>query len=366
MRGRGVQVLIVGAGLAGLAAARTLTAWGAEVRIVERAPRPRATGAGIYLHANAIRALDDLGLAGDVAARALTIQRQQVGDRHGRLLFDLDTRDLWPGLGPCLALPRTDLHQVLLAGAKDVPVRWACGPEAISDSPDDVWVDFSDGTSAAFDLVIGADGVHSTVRRLVFNQSAARPAGQYAYRFLARWPDAPTTWSLRLGRKAAVLTIPVTAEHVYCYCDAPLTDPPRPLPDILAECGDPMPALLDRAEPDVHSAPNEDVVLDRWSQGVVVLIGDAAHATAPNMAQGAAMAVEDAIVLAESLSVADTISAALHAYERRRRPRTDWVLAQTRRREASRRLPPVLRDPLLHRAGRKLFHSNYRPLRATP
>jgi FAD-dependent urate hydroxylase len=214
--------------------------------------------------------------------------------------------------------------------------------------------------------VIGADGVHSTVRRLVFDQPAARPAGQYAYRFLARWTDAPTTWSLRLGRKSAVLTIPVTAEQVYCYCDAPLTDPPRPLPDILAECGAPVPDLLDRADLDVHSAPNEEVVLDRWSHGVVVLIGDAAHATAPNMAQGAAMAVEDAIVLAESLRVVDTIPEALYVYERRRRPRTDWVLAQTRRREASRRLPPAVRNPLLRRVGRKLFHSNYRSLRAAP
>jgi 2-polyprenyl-6-methoxyphenol hydroxylase-like FAD-dependent oxidoreductase len=177
--------------------------------------------------------------------------------------------------------------------------------------------------------------------------------------------SAPAMLQVRISELRTSLRT-VTAEQVYCYCDAPLTDPPQPLPDLLAECGEPMADLLDPAELEVHSAPNEEVILDRWSRGMVVLIGDAAHATAPNMAQGAAMAVEDAIVLTESLRVADTISEALQVYERRRRPRTDWVLAQTRRREASRRLPPALRNPLLHRVGRKLFHSNYQPLRAAP
>jgi 2-polyprenyl-6-methoxyphenol hydroxylase-like FAD-dependent oxidoreductase len=95
----------------------------------------------------------------------------------------------------------------------------------------------------------------------------------------------------------------------------------------------------------------------------VLLIGDAAHATSPNMAQGAAMALEDALVLAESLNAADSIPEALAAHERRRRPRTDWVLRQTHRRDRTRTLSPVLRNLVLKRLGRRIFDANYRPLR---
>ena len=104
-------------------------------------------------------------------------------------------------------------------------------------------------------------------------------------------------------------------------------------------------------------------MLDSWTHGPMLLIGDAAHATSPNMAQGAAMALEDALVLAESLDAADSIPQALAAHERRRRPRTAWVLRQTRRRDRTRTLSPALRNLVLKRFGRHIFHANYRPLR---
>jgi 2-polyprenyl-6-methoxyphenol hydroxylase-like FAD-dependent oxidoreductase len=88
-----------------------------------------------------------------------------------------------------------------------------------------------------------------------------------------------------------------------------------------------------------------------------------AHATSPNMAQGAAMALEDAIVLAECLTAAAGIAEGLTAYERRRRPRTQWVLRQTHRRDRTRTLPLAARNRLLRHFGQRIFHSNYRPLR---
>lgn len=104
----------------------------------------------------------------------------------------------------------------------------------------------------------------------------------------------------------------------------------------------------------------------RWSRGLVLLVGDAAHATSPNMAEGAAMALEDAIVLPEALAAASTIPEALRAFERRRRTRTDWVRRQTHRRDHLRGLPPAVRDLVLSRFGRRMFHANYRPLLAAP
>jgi FAD-dependent urate hydroxylase len=95
----------------------------------------------------------------------------------------------------------------------------------------------------------------------------------------------------------------------------------------------------------------------------VLLVGDAAHATSPNMAQGAAMALEDALVLAERLAAAGSILDALAEYERRRRPRTDWVLRQTHRRDRMRTLVPAVRNLVLKGFGRRIFHANHRPLR---
>jgi 2-polyprenyl-6-methoxyphenol hydroxylase-like FAD-dependent oxidoreductase len=112
----------------------------------------------------------------------------------------------------------------------------------------------------------------------------------------------------------------------------------------------------------VHTAPIEEVTLDRWSHGSVLLIGDAAHATSPNMAEGAAMALEDGLVLAECLGAERSIAQAIARFEARRRPRTDWVRAQTHRRDRTRNLPPTLRNLVLRRWGPNIFHTNYRPL----
>jgi len=139
----------------------------------------------------------------------------------------------------------------------------------------------------------------------------------------------------------------------------------------LSDYAEPVPTLLDALDTiggrsAVHTAQIEEVVLDSWSRSGVLLIGDAAHATSPNMAQGAAMALEDAIVLAESLTAADSVAEALSVYEHRRRPRTDWVLAQTHRRDRARTLHPAIRRMVLKRLGRRIFRSNYRPLRDRP
>jgi 2-polyprenyl-6-methoxyphenol hydroxylase-like FAD-dependent oxidoreductase len=370
MRGEGLRVLIVGAGIAGLAAARALDGWGATVAIVERAAAPMAEGTGIYLPGNAVRALTSLGYGPQVAEVAVDIERQRFADHRGGVLFDVDVADVWNGVGPCLALHRAALHHVLLDGIPDVPVRWERTPQLVTLDDGRVAVDLGDGASEGYDLVLGADGLHSTVRRLVFDGHAPRPLGQYARRFIVARPQAAPTWAVRLGQTSSFLTIPIGDGRIYCYCDGPLTDPPAPLRDLLAGYAEPVPTLLDaldetdNAYGTVHAGAVEEVVLDSWSRGgAVLLIGDAAHATSPNMAQGAAMALEDAIVLAESLTSCASIPDALAAYERRRRPRTNWVLRQTHRRDRTRTLAPALRNLVLKRFGQRIVHANHRLLR---
>jgi 2-polyprenyl-6-methoxyphenol hydroxylase-like FAD-dependent oxidoreductase len=209
------------------------------------------------------------------------------------------------------------------------------------------------------------------VRRLIFDAPEPRSVGQYARRFVVSRPDSTPVWSVLLGPGSSVLTVPIDEGRVYCYCDGPIDSTPTPLRQQLARYAQPVGELLDALDacdagngsPTVHADTVEEVVLDSWTHGPVLLMGDAAHATSPNMAQGAAMALEDALVLAESLGTAGSIAGAAAAYERRRRPRTDWVRRQTHRRDRTRSLRPAVRNAVLKGFGRRIFRANYRPLR---
>ncbi|MEH1164575.1 FAD-dependent monooxygenase [Micromonospora sp. CPCC 205539] len=370
MRGDGVRVLIVGGGVAGLATVAALRTWGATMDVVERTPGPTDSGTGIYLTGNATRVLDVLGLREPIADVAVEITRQRSTNQRGRRLFDIDVAALWHGVGPCVSLPRAHLHRALLDGIGEIPIRWGRQPVALVREGDLVAVEFDDGGTERYDLVIGADGVNSSVRRLAFDGQPARSLGQYAYRWLAPRIDAEPVWSVQLGRGKQFLTIPISDEQTYCYYnDGAVPDRPGWRDELGATYPEPAAAMLKALDSDastLHAGPNQEVVLDTWSRGPVLLVGDAAHATSPNMAQGAAMALEDAVVLAESLVAAGNLGKALRAYEARRRPRTDWVLGQTHRRDKATGLPPMLRDTVLSRLGERMFRSNYGPLFAQP
>ena len=363
---------MVGAGIAGLGAARALRRRGLTADVVEREPAWTHTGAGIYLPGNAARALRALGLEAAVAERGSLITHQRLCDHRGRLLADIDLADLWGDVGRCLALHRADLHEVLASHGDPVPARMGLSVQRLCQRADTVTVEFGDGNTDGYDLVIGADGIHSTVRQLAVGACAVRPVGRLAWRFVTECPPELTTWTVLLGRDVTFLAVPIGRGQVYCYCDAPIEPTPRlqgddvkgRLAELLTGFAAPVPAVLDTLGPDraVHVAPIEEVTLNAWSRGSVLLVGDAAHATSPNMAEGAAMALEDGLVLAECLTSGHPIAQAVARFQARRRPRTQWVLAQTHRRDRTRNLPPTLRNLVLRRWGRNIFHANYRPL----
>jgi FAD-dependent urate hydroxylase len=168
-----------------------------------------------------------------------------------------------------------------------------------------------------------------------------------------------------LCERAAFVVVPMGAGRLFCYADEAATAAPaEPLArvrEVFGDLGGPVPAVLDAIEK-VQVAVTDEVEIGSWSQGPVVLVGDAAHATAPTLAQGAAMALEDAVVLADSLRRAGSVPDALGEYERRRRPRTGWVLERTRDRDRLRDVAPSLRDPLLRRRGGTIFADHYKGL----
>jgi FAD-dependent urate hydroxylase len=219
---------------------------------------------------------------------------------------------------------------------------------------------------------VGADGLRSTIRRLAVDPHPPIPVGQHSWRFVTTCPSEITAWSVVLGPASSFLTIPIGQGRVYCYADVlvgpasppPGGDPARLLHERFTEFPAPVPWLLERLpEPErIHVAPIEQVTAERWGRGAVVLVGDAAHGMSPNMAQGAALAFEDALVLAGCLGEAGSVAEALAGFVARRHPRAGWVRAQTHRRDRTRRLPPLVRDPLLRAFGERIFRSNYRPL----
>ena len=176
------RVLIVGGGIAGLALAPMLARTGDEVEVVERERAWRPAGTGMYLPGNAARALRAFGLEAQVASRAVAIAHQRFYDHNGRLLCEVDVAELWAAVGPCLAVHRAELHALLREAAGEVPIRFGLAVERVAQRDGAVSVGFGDGTSGTYDLVVGADGIHSAVRRLAFEPTAvpapwARSAG---------------------------------------------------------------------------------------------------------------------------------------------------------------------------------------------
>ena len=185
------RVLIVGGGIAGLSLARTLATTGVSLELIERERAWRPAGSGIYLPGNASRALRALGLETQVASRAVEIATQRVCDHRGRLLRQVDVAKLWAAVGPCLALGRAELHDVLLEAARDVPI--SMGVPVSCSGQADVSVDSATErvASGEYDLVVAADGINSTVRRLAFDPRRRTPARGPSRLALPRAPGPP-------------------------------------------------------------------------------------------------------------------------------------------------------------------------------
>jgi 2-polyprenyl-6-methoxyphenol hydroxylase-like FAD-dependent oxidoreductase len=153
-------------------------------------------------------------------------------------------------------------------------------------------------------VLIGADGINSSIRRLVFGDVQPRHVGQISWRFIASETHGISAWTSMLARGRTFLMIPVGQGGLYCYADLTTNetrlDPDRDrLPTLFSDFGEPVPRILSRLEVGdaIHAAAIEELDMDRLVDRRVILVGDAAHATFPNMAQGASMALEDALML---------------------------------------------------------------------
>jgi 2-polyprenyl-6-methoxyphenol hydroxylase-like FAD-dependent oxidoreductase len=368
-----MRVLIVGAGVAGLALAARLTAAEAEVEVVEKAST-WSSGTGIYLPGNAVRAMRDLGIADQVMPAGKVNRRRRYLTSDGNTLFEIDVEEFWRHLSPPIGVHRSHLHGALLDRAGGSRIHMGTAITGLTQDGSVVSTNFSDGRRDDYDLVVGADGLHSTVRRLVFGEGAERPArlGAVSWRSVVPNNWDLDSWTVWTGRDSLLLTVPIDLDRIYVFAST-ASDPYAGRPwdrDEMAALFDdftsPVTDVVEsmNLEPDqIHFSPLDQVDQSPWHRGNVVLIGDAAHAMAPTMAQGAALAMEDALVLSELLVSGPDPTWAVAAFEERRRPRVDWVREHTNRQASLLRLPYAVRNLSAMLMGSRLWERSFSLLR---
>lgn len=365
------RLLVVGGGIAGFGMVRALLLRGVPCFVVERLPAPSGSGLGLNLPGNAVRALANLGLADEVIRSGVPIQRREYRNHVGRLLFAVDESAFWADIAPSVCLRRGHLLEILRNATKEVTPRWNTPVVLAEPAGDGVRVQLgAEAVTESYDFVVGADGVHSSLRRAVVPTNDTRPALMTAasWRFTAPNPGVGC-WTVWSGAQGSFLLIPVDDEEVYGYASAnrggDVSDDPSWLESTFTGFPDPVTttvtALL--ADPGrLYHAPVEEVRCERWHRGRLTLIGDAAHATAPVWAQGAALALEDALVLADLLARSNDWTAVGAEFERLRRPRVTHVQAATNKMSRLAAMPVRLRDLVAPVLGPRAYRQTYGPL----
>ena len=341
-----ILALIIGGGIGGLAVALALQRIGGSVKVFEKAPAIVEVGAGLSIWSNAMLALRCLGLERAALDHGSVIERTRSVNSKGEPLAITDFSSLAERAGArSICIHRGVLQRLLFdAVSSGVTSTVETGRDCIgfAEETSGVTAIFSDGSREKGDLLIGADGIHSTIRKSLFDDEPPRFAGYFAWRGIAhgagsQLPEREALTVLARGAQAGAFHC--GADDVYWFLTRNASEGSQSHSrdtrvDIRAQIANWRVEFRPFVETTAAGAILCNDVIDRpprqvWGRGRVALLGDAIHATTPNLGQGACQALEDAVVLADAISRSTTIEAGLHAYENRRRARANYVITQS-------------------------------------
>lgn len=337
------RVLVIGAGVGGLAAAAAFGSRGASVEVVERRPQGEVLGVGINQPANALRALRSLGVLDEIIAAGYAYDRLQFHDRDGNLVVEVAS-SLGGDVPANCAVSRAVLSDALAAAAAraGAVIRYSVRPDHLEQQDARVDVAFDGGGSGSYDLVLAFDGMQSRTRRLLFGrQHDPQFTGCAVWRVTVPRPASVNCCQLFHGIETKAGLIPISRDRMYLFLVSREPGNPQHDPALfagllkarLAEHGGVVGRIRDGLRPGdaiVYSPLHEVTLPAPWHKGRVVIAGDAAHLAAPHLTQGAAMALEDAVLLAELVDREMAVEATLDEFAARRLPRTMLVQGVSR------------------------------------
>jgi 2-polyprenyl-6-methoxyphenol hydroxylase-like FAD-dependent oxidoreductase len=345
-----MKVLIAGGGIGGLTAALACQHVGLDFEVFEAAPEIREVGSGIWVPPNAMQVMKRLGLADEIIKRGSVLKSIAVGGPHGNKWFELATADVISKYGfGTVAIHRARLQSALYQALDKSKVRTGKRLTDVVQNSSGVAIGFEDKTNAEGDCLIGADGLRSVVRRQLFGDLPLRYSGQTCWRGIVNFQlpeevkgNMIELWGKQAGQRFAYSNI--SESEVYYYATLATAaggkDDPATIKDFLHQHYDRFGILpvkiIEAIDPQtlIRSDLFDLQPIHCWTSGSIALLGDAAHATTPNLGQGAAQAIEDAFVLAASLKKHANIPAALKMYEQERIKKahyivnTSWKLGQ--------------------------------------
>jgi FAD-dependent urate hydroxylase len=336
-----LRILVVGAGVSGISVARGLLRDGHDVTVFDQRPNVTAGGGAVTIWSNGATVLDQLGVDMDGAGQLLSAVR--VMTSSGRPLATMDLDAMVNRLGaPIRMVPRRILLERLLKGFPADRIRCNSRATRVVDNGNGVRVDFEDGSSADGDVLIGADGLHSVVRDVV-GAPPAKPTGWCSWQGLVTLPEIaePHVARMMIGEHGNLGLWPAGGSDLQWWFDLPWSPdfvrPQRPIEMIrshFAGWSDMVDQVLATLTDD-HLAPSPFPhfrhPIPGAGTGAVTLLGDAAHAMPPTLAQGTNQALLDTMVLCKAISDSGDVSGALRRYESTRRRKVkavSWVTTQ--------------------------------------
>lgn len=337
-----MKCAIIGAGIGGLTTAIALNQKGFEVKVYEAAPEIKPLGAGIVMATNAMLVFQRLGIEQKIKNAGYLIKEGFICDQRWKPIqqMNVDYISQKYGVGS-YAFHRADLHKVLIEELPSGTVELSHRLISLEQADNKIHLKFENHSEHVYDFVIGADGIKSIVRESLFGKSTYRYSGQTCWRSVVEMPVPAKfknatyeLWGSKAGQRFGIVA--VGENKIYFFAteksDEGGSDKIEALQENLltkfGEFGSDVKAILEKA--DLSKIIRTDIYdlapIERWYQDRVVLLGDAAHATTPNLGQGGCQAVEDAFVLAMNLTEGMSIAEAFKNYQNTRFAKANYVV----------------------------------------